>query len=97
MYIQIEYSNERLWGKTDPEAEKLDRIESSRRFSEAIRDRLKKEFSGATISILQNVNDVVKVDGKSDSPEAVRVNEIIQKVWSSWDWIYVQQPEETEK
>lgn len=86
MHIRVEYSEAALWGSADPEAEGIDERASASRFGDMLLARLRQGYPAADIDVEQSINDRHMVDGREDTDDAADVGEIIQEVWSSWEW-----------
>lgn len=86
-FVHVSFSDDGLWGSTDPEVEGYDARASARKFETMLEKALKNTFRRAEISIEHGINDFHRVDGASDSNDAEVVGEIINRVWSGWKWL----------
>lgn len=85
--IKIQYSDDALWGSTDPNADGYNSAESAAKFERLLTKALRSAWRGADIEIEHGINDSHAADGYTDTLDAERVGEIINQVWSSWEWV----------
>jgi hypothetical protein len=85
MYIKVEFSTDSLFGYTDEE--EYDVRASVKNFMEALEAVLYDEYPEAEIEVVETGSDRVSVDGMYDHDECPWIDQLGEKVWSSWDWL----------
>jgi len=83
--IKIEFSDDGVFGNYT--AEDVDRPASVQNFTEALEAAFDDEYPNAKLEIIYGINDRHSVDGHYDSVECEYVGNLINKVWSSFDWL----------
>jgi len=85
MDIKVEFSTDSLFGYTDEE--EYDVSASVTNFEKSLGAALYDEYLDANVVIINNDNDRVSVDGMYDHNECPWINNIVNKVWESWEWL----------
>jgi len=86
-HIKVEYSDDSLFGHVDPDDEGIDASTSRAQFEEALVNLFYDEFPWCEVEFSRGINDRHVVDGHEDTEIAATVGQMIEKVWSSWDWL----------
>jgi len=86
-FIRVEFSDDGLYGSTDPDEERIDTVASAQQFQAQLTQALAAEYPNSRISIAHTQNDRSEVDGYTDHDEGPWIDQIIHNVWSAWDWI----------
>ena len=84
-HIKIEFSDDGIFG--DYTGEDVDRPASAQEFIECLEAAFYDEYPNAEIEIVYGISDRHSVDGRYDTTECAFVGDLINKVWSSWDWL----------
>ena len=85
MNIHIEFSSASIFGTADPE--EYDERASIANFEESLVNAFYDEYPEADVTISHGDIDRHSVDGRTDSDECAGVGALIDKVWSSWEWL----------
>lgn len=85
--IAVEFSDDGLWGRTDPKAEGYDAEASADAFEAGLTAALEREFPGAEISVEHSDTDQTAYDGMTDAVELTFVDAVVEKYWQSWEWM----------
>jgi len=87
MYIRVDFSDAGLWGSTDPDEGGYDAKESANEFAEMLTEALENEFPEAEVEVKHGILDRHMVDGFTDTDDALWVGEVINRVWSPFNWM----------
>lgn len=91
MKIEVQFSQDGLFGSAD--VEDYDIAASMKQFTTDLYGRLHQLYPSASIEVNAGNDDWHKVDGQTDSDEAVLVGDDIHDLWEDWEWvIYKQTP-----
>jgi len=85
MHIKIEYSIASLFGTAD--SEEYDEAASIVNWEQALVNAFYDEYPAAELEVVQGITDRHSVNGQTDHDECAYIGDLINKVWSSWDWI----------
>lgn len=88
-YIKIQFSDDSLWGSDDPESGGYDEKASAEKYAEMIEAALRGAYPNARITVIRGLNDRTEIydtEGLPDSEERPFVDDIIGRVYHSWEW-----------
>jgi hypothetical protein len=85
MHIKVEFSTDSLFGYTDEE--EYDVKASVASFQKNVVNALYDKYPDAEIEVANTSHDRVIIDGMTDHDECPWVDNLIHKVWESWEWL----------
>jgi len=85
--IEVQWSEDSLWGYTDPD--EYNQAQSEANWEESLVNHLYDAYPNAEIHVVKGINDRVMVDDGSGGgdDEEPWVDNIVSKVWNGWDWL----------
>ena len=85
MQVRVEFSEDSLFGDVDPATEGIHVEASIAQFIKALEATLREDYTNVTVVLCSH--DRVMVDGMPDHDEVPWINQTMEQVWSSWDWL----------
>ena len=85
MKIKIEFSEDGLWGHTDPT--EYNQQQSEANFRESLENHLYNAYPTANTEVVKSNFDRVQVNGQTDHAEAPWINQLIDRVYNGDDWL----------
>lgn len=85
--IEVEFSDDSLFGYTDPVEAGIDVETSVSQFTELLVARLTHDYPETDIIVKRGDNDTVHVDRDDWHPESPWIDQAIEQVWNGDGWI----------
>lgn len=83
--IKVEFSEASLWGYSDQSEWDVD--QSNKNYAEMLEAELSEQYPDIDITVHASINDQVTVDGMRDHAEIAYIENAINRVWESYDWM----------
>lgn len=84
--LVVRFSDDGLWGSTDPDTEGYDASQSAASFETMLQARLRSDYPDWDVTIDHRLEDDARLDGLPDFEERPAVDDIIHEVWESMAW-----------
>lgn len=84
--LVVRFSDDGLWGSTDPDREGYDASQSAASFETTLQARLRSEYPDWDVTVDNGLEDDARLDNLPDFEERPAVDDIIHEVWESMAW-----------
>jgi hypothetical protein len=83
--ITVKFSDDGIFGNYT--GEDVDRTASAASFAEHLEAALDHDYPNAEIEIAHGIDDSVSIDGRGDHDEVPWIEQTVNRVWESYDWL----------